>query len=203
MGFKKLFGKKVEVVNIGLDIFKDDLEKQGQKVTNVEWTPPANLDKNILQILQDNRAKIETANEKALEIILNGKPFLIGLDIARNVIPGMKENLLLHSGPPLTWDRMSGPMKGAMIGAMIYEGKAKDFAEAEKLGDTYTDFSIPNEVIERIRAAGDQEAQKKEGLTICAEIITKIKDMPGLRGVHILSGGNETIVPELIAAAGL
>jgi len=47
------------------------------------------------------------------------------------------------------------------------------------------------------------EAQKKEGLTICAEIIAKVKDMQGLRGVHILSGGNELVVPELIAAAGL
>ena len=134
MSFKKLFGKKIEVVNVGLDSFKDDLEKQGQKVTNVDWTPPANIDKNILQVLQDNKKQIETANKKALEIIINGKPFLVGLDIARNVIPRMKENLLLHSGPPITWDRMCGPMKGAMIGAMIYEGKAKDFAEAEKLG---------------------------------------------------------------------
>ena len=76
-------------------------------------------------------------------------------------------------------------------------------AEAQRLCDTYTDFYIPNEVLDRIRAAGDQEAQKKEGLTICAEIIKKIKDMQALRGVHILSGGNETIVPELIAAAEL
>ena len=76
-------------------------------------------------------------------------------------------------------------------------------AEARKLCDTYTDFSIPNEVIDRIVAAGDQEAQKKEGLTICAEIIKKIKDLQGLRGIHILSGGNETIVPELIAEAGM
>jgi hypothetical protein len=134
MKFKKLFDKKVEVVNNGLDIFKDELKKQGQKVTNIEWTPPANIDKSVLKMLQENKAKIETANKKVLEIILNGKPFLVGLDIARNVIPGMKENLLLHAGPPLTWDRMSGPMKGAMIGAMIYEGKAKDFDEAEKLG---------------------------------------------------------------------
>jgi len=134
MSFKKLFGKKVEVVNVGLDSFKDDLEKQGEKVTNVEWTPPANIDKNILQILQNNMTKIEAANKKALEIILNGKPILVGLDIARNVIPDMKENLLLHSGPPITWNRMSGPLKGAMIGAMIYEGKARDFNEAEKLG---------------------------------------------------------------------
>ncbi|MCF7858317.1 MAG: DUF1116 domain-containing protein [Candidatus Cloacimonetes bacterium] len=136
MKFKKLFGKKVEVVNIGLETFKDDLEKQGQKVTNIEWTPPANLSEPTLNTLQKNKEVIETANKKALEIILNGKPFLVGLDIARNVIPGMKDDLLLHSGPPLTWNRMSGPMKGAMIGAMIYEGMAKDFKDAEKLGES-------------------------------------------------------------------
>ena len=75
--------------------------------------------------------------------------------------------------------------------------------EAKRLNDTYTDFNIPEEVIERIRAAGDLNAQKKEGLTICAEIIKKVKDIKGLRGVHIFSGGNEAIVPELMAAANL
>lgn len=71
--------------------------------------------------------------------------------------------------------------------------------EAQKLNDTYTDSSIPVEIIERIRAAGDQNAQKKAGLSICVEIIKKLKAMPGLRGAHILSGGNEAVVPELIA----
>lgn len=75
--------------------------------------------------------------------------------------------------------------------------------EAESLRDTYTDFYIPEDVIERLKAAGDQEAQKKEGLAICTEIIQKIKDMDGLRGIHILSGGKETVVPELLAASGL
>ena len=72
--------------------------------------------------------------------------------------------------------------------------------EAKRLSDTYTDFNIPNEVLARMGAAGDQEAQRKEGLAICIEIIKKIRGMPGLRGVHILSGGNETVVPQLIAA---
>ncbi|MFC2046650.1 methylenetetrahydrofolate reductase [Chloroflexota bacterium] len=75
--------------------------------------------------------------------------------------------------------------------------------KAKELGDTYTDLSIPNEVIDRIRTAGNQEAQKKEGLLICTEIIKKLKNMQGLRGVHILSGGTETIVPELIAATAM
>ena len=75
--------------------------------------------------------------------------------------------------------------------------------EARRLAETYTDFNIPDEVIERLKAAGDQNAQKKEGLTICAEIIKKLKNMTGLRGVHILSGGNEAVVPEIISAAAM
>ena len=71
--------------------------------------------------------------------------------------------------------------------------------EARRLGDTYTDFNIPEDIINRIKAAGNQEAQKKTGLVISNEIIKKIRAMPGLRGVHILSGGNEAVVPELIA----
>ncbi len=75
--------------------------------------------------------------------------------------------------------------------------------EAQKLAETYTDFNIPEEVIERIRAAGDEKAQKKEGLAVCAEIIKKVRHMKGLRGVHLLSGGNEAIVPGLMAAAAI
>ena len=76
-------------------------------------------------------------------------------------------------------------------------------AEAEKLCGTYTDFRIPDELIERLKAAGDPEAQKKEGLAVCAETIKEIKDMDGLRGIHILSGGKEAVVPELLAVSGL
>ena len=84
MSFKKLFDRKIEVVNIGLDSFRDDLEKQGEKVVNVEWTPPANIDDDVLQILQKNKTIIKKANEKALEIILNGKPYLVGKILTEN-----------------------------------------------------------------------------------------------------------------------
>jgi methylenetetrahydrofolate reductase (NADPH) len=71
--------------------------------------------------------------------------------------------------------------------------------EARRLGDTYTDLNIPEEIINRIKAAGNQEAQKEMGLVISTETIKKIRAMPGLRGIHILSGGNEAVVPKLIA----
>jgi methylenetetrahydrofolate reductase (NADPH) len=76
-------------------------------------------------------------------------------------------------------------------------------AEAEKLRDTYTDHSIPDAVIKRLKAAGSDAAQKKEGLAICVEVIKKLKEMDDLRGIHILSGGKESAVPEILAAVGL
>jgi methylenetetrahydrofolate reductase (NADPH) len=73
-------------------------------------------------------------------------------------------------------------------------------AQGQKLLDTHTDFNIPADVLNRIKDAGDLEAQKKEGSKIAIEIIKKLKAMPGLRGVHLLSGGNEATVPDLLTA---
>ncbi len=72
-------------------------------------------------------------NEEALKKILSAEPTVVGLGIAREEIPEFKENLLLHAGPPVSWEKMCGPMKGAMIGALLYEGKAKDAEEARKI----------------------------------------------------------------------
>jgi hypothetical protein len=76
---------------------------------------------------------IEKANVQATERMMEARPILVGLAKAREVIPGMRDNLLLHAGPPITWERMSGPVRGAVIGALIFEGKAKNEAEAQAL----------------------------------------------------------------------
>ncbi len=76
---------------------------------------------------------IEQANAEATERMMEARPVLVGLGKAREVIPGMRDNLLLHAGPPITWKRASGPMQGAITGALIFEGKAKDEAEAQAL----------------------------------------------------------------------
>ncbi len=73
---------------------------------------------------------IKQANSEALEKMMEARPILKGVSPARDVIPGMKDNLLLHAGPPIEWDRMSGPLRGAVIGALIFEGLAKDEKEA-------------------------------------------------------------------------
>jgi methylenetetrahydrofolate reductase (NADPH) len=77
----------------------------------------------------------------------------------------------------------------------------KSAAQAKELTETHTDFVIPETIINRLTAAGNHEAQKNEGVKIAAELIKKLKGLPGLKGVHILSGGNESTVNELLAAA--
>ncbi len=67
---------------------------------------------------------IEKANAEAVKRMMEAHPLLVGMGKARDVIPGMRENLLLHAGPPIEWERMSGPLRGAVIGALIFEGRA-------------------------------------------------------------------------------
>jgi len=74
---------------------------------------------------------IDQANQKAIDAFMEARPVVVGVARAKDVIPGMHDNLFLHAGPPVTWDRMSGPVRGAMIGAMLLEGKASTPEEAE------------------------------------------------------------------------
>ncbi|UCD98363.1 MAG: DUF1116 domain-containing protein [Chloroflexota bacterium] len=76
---------------------------------------------------------IEKANREATERMMEARPVVVGMGKAIDVIPGMREDLLLHAGPPITWERASGPMRGAITGALIFEGKAKSEAEAQSL----------------------------------------------------------------------
>ncbi|MBI5079760.1 MAG: DUF1116 domain-containing protein [Chloroflexi bacterium] len=69
---------------------------------------------------------IDASNKTAVEKMMSARPMLKGVAVARDVIPGMKNNLFLHAGPPIEWKRMSGPLRGAIIGAAIFEGLAKD-----------------------------------------------------------------------------
>jgi uncharacterized protein DUF1116 len=76
---------------------------------------------------------VDQANATAVERMTSARPVLTGLAAAREVVPGMREELLLHAGPPITWERMSGPLRGAVVGALIFEGRARDEAGAVAL----------------------------------------------------------------------
>jgi len=76
---------------------------------------------------------IDAANQTAVEQMMSARPMLTGLAPAREVIPGMKDNLILHAGPPIEWGRMSGPLRGGVIGALLFERLAKDEQAAIRL----------------------------------------------------------------------
>lgn len=77
--------------------------------------------------------KIAAANKEALSRILGAQPTLVGMGTAGADIPGMDKKTILHAGPPVTWERMCPPQRGAVIGGLMYEGLAETEDEAEKL----------------------------------------------------------------------
>ncbi len=82
----------------------------------------------------DIKNKIEAANKDALERMAKIQPILVDIELeAMNVIPAMDEKTILHAGPPLEWDRMCGPLKGAIAGILVYEGLTTDIEEGYKM----------------------------------------------------------------------
>lgn len=76
---------------------------------------------------------IDKANLEAVNNMMSARPILKNVRLARDVIPNMKDNLILHAGPPIAWEEMSGPMRGAVIGGLIFEGLAKNENDAVAL----------------------------------------------------------------------
>lgn len=131
MAIKDLFGRPLTVVNVGLEGFAGAVRDQGVAVVDLDWKPPAAGVRPLYRTASG--LDVEEANQEVIRRIKAARPVLVGMGIAKDVIPGMHEHKILHSGPPVTWERMCGPQRGAVMGALIYEGLAQDGREAEIL----------------------------------------------------------------------
>lgn len=144
MSRKNIFEEQLNVVSAGLDLFSKDLEKAGIPVSLLDWKPPAHSDPQLNEALKRvsrNRGLIDQANQQALQKILDAQPVWTDVGLAINMIPGFTEKTITHAGPPVTWENMCGPMRGAVMGAIIYEGHAKTAEEAAQLAaDGVFDF---------------------------------------------------------------
>ncbi|MPQ99972.1 DUF1116 domain-containing protein [Modestobacter sp. I12A-02628] len=120
-----------QVVAAGVGVFSDALRTQGVSVTDVEWRPPTLGDADDLTVLALDPRRA-TANRTAVERVLAAGSVLTDVLPAREVLD-LPERTLLHSGPPLSWETASGPMRGAFIGACLFEGWADDAAAAERM----------------------------------------------------------------------
>lgn len=138
---QQLFSSDLRVVNLGLSSFADTLRDARVSVLDLDWRPPAGGDPELIEIIDNLRSEagdgwtqqVEEANQQAIEQLLAAEPHIVGLGIARDAIPQMESHMVLHAGPPVAWDDMCGPMRGAVMGGLIYEGLADTPEEAAAL----------------------------------------------------------------------
>ncbi|MGN7409274.1 DUF1116 domain-containing protein [Sporosarcina sp. SAFN-010] len=80
-----------------------------------------------------NYKSMDEANKAVIDKITGSAPFLEDVVPAKEKIKELNDGkVLLHAGPPIEWNDMTGPMQGSCIGASIYEGWASNEEEAEK-----------------------------------------------------------------------
>jgi len=113
----------------GPEIFASALGAQGVPVTRVDWRPPP-APGELGALWCD---AVDAANRVTLDRILAAHQVLVDVRPAKEVVPGMTRETVLHAGPPIAWERMSGPLRGGIVGALIYEGLATTWEDAERL----------------------------------------------------------------------
>lgn len=101
------------MVSAGAALLADGVEAEQVRV---EWRPP------LARLTPE--PEVDRANQEAVGRLLAARPRWIGMGRALDVLPGMRQDLLLHSGPPLRWEAASGPMRGALEGALRLEGRS-------------------------------------------------------------------------------
>jgi len=133
-----LIKQKLGVINVGLTQFAETIAATGGPVTQLEWTPPAFGDRDAAMALArlTNLPAIEIANDTAFAAFLAASPRLHDVGTAAALLPGLGERTILHAGPPIEWARMCGPMQGAIVGAILYEGWAGDESTARSLASS-------------------------------------------------------------------
>ncbi|SNS54302.1 Protein of unknown function [Geodermatophilus pulveris] len=119
------------VVAAGVDVFSAALRAQGADVHDVDWRPPPSADPADLAALALDRRRA-AANRTAVERVMAAGSHLVDVRPAREVL-GLPDRTLLHAGPPIGWDDASGPLRGALVGACLFEGWASTVEEAERL----------------------------------------------------------------------
>jgi hypothetical protein len=146
------------VVNVGPELFVDSVRAGGAPVAHLDWRPAGDGDPKLAWLLaqlagdpddpESPGARIDRANDAAVERMLAARAVLVDVALrADEVWPELwadGKQTLTHAGAPIVWARMCDPMKGTLIGAMLYEGWAKTpEAAADRLARGAVTF-VPN-----------------------------------------------------------
>lgn len=127
----RLLDEAPRAVTAGVELLTESLLAQAVPVTSVDWRPPwPGTEASLMRVMADPRRS--AANDRAVERMLASTAELVDVRPAHAAL-GLEPGRFLHAGPPLTWDEASGPMRGALIGAMLFEGLSDSPSEAERM----------------------------------------------------------------------
>ena len=116
---------------VGIQLLSDAIRDQGTAVADAAWQPPRDgLALSLSQIAADQRRV--NANQQAVQAMIEARPEVVGVTTAPQAL-GLERRQCLHSGPPISWQNASGPLRGALVGALLLEGEAADADEAWQL----------------------------------------------------------------------
>jgi hypothetical protein len=119
------------VITVGAPTLDEALAAQGVPTVPVDWRPPPSGSAAAVAAVTADPA-LDQANRTAIGRMAAVRPRLVDVQPAAEAV-GIGRHQLLHAGPPLAWEAASGPMRGAIIGACLYEGWADTPAAAEAL----------------------------------------------------------------------
>jgi hypothetical protein len=133
----RLLADGPRAINVGVEGFGQAVRTSDPDLVAVDWRPPRGgllVAEALRQLAQPSAAaRIEAGNARLLAALLGARPYLVDVRPASQLVPELRDRVLLHAGPPLAWPEMTGPMQGAAIGAAIYEGWAETPESAERL----------------------------------------------------------------------
>ena len=128
------------VVNVGADLLADAIADQAVPVTRVDWRPPMEgTEADLATVAADPRRA--AANAQALAAVLEVTATLVDVAPASELL-GLEKGQFLHAGPPITWDRAPGPLRGALMGGAALEGLVDDPEDAVALFEAGTAVSL-------------------------------------------------------------
>ena len=126
-----LLRREPRIITAGIDLLADAAASQAAPVTRVDWRPPMDGTSADLAVVMGDPRRAE-ANATAVRRMIETQAHLVDVMPAGDAL-GLTHRDFLHAGPPITWDRASGPMRGALLGAAAFEGLVDDPQQAEQL----------------------------------------------------------------------
>ncbi len=81
-------------------------------------------------------------------------------------------------------------------------GPIRSLRGAEYMANQVAGMDVPDHIVDRMRGL-DKDRQMEEGVALCLEIAEEIREIEGVRGLHIMAVSWGSIIPELVERMGL